>query len=171
MLKSTIFILSSICALTSAQYPSYTTLPPGPSVSGSSFECLTPYYNMATPGIGCYLSRMDFSSLDEQFQFTCGARGACVGTNMMFNTDVKRIGKIECSEEYACYQADMRINGDPSNPVTVDKLNCAGPGACQDMKIWLMHADIGEIKCSIGSCQGCVIYEHGAGVGKPCQGW
>merc|ERR1719221_2606239 len=92
------------------------------------------------------------------------------GTQMMFNTDVERIGKVECSESYSCYQADMRINGDPSNPVTVDKINCSGPGACQELKIWLLHADIGEIKCDIGACMGCTIYENGAGPGKPCQG-
>eukprot|EP01084_Bolivina_argentea_P196215 336397_1 len=170
-MKSIIITLFIICSLVSqgqAQGQAATAAPPPRvAISGSNYGCSMPFNAPPNAG-GCSNAVLDISLVGEFFQMSCGGVGSCAGSTMNFNVNTKRIGKMECSEQFSCYKTDIFFNG-LGQVVTVDYIKCAGPGACNDMNIYLNNADIGKLDCDPDSCQGCTVWENGAA--KSCAGW
>jgi len=93
----------------------------------------------------------------------CGAPGACAGSQYTFDFGaggvVEKIG-FYFTSSYAGYGTTINVvSRQLSKRVKVDKVLCSVPGACEGMRIITNGADVNDIECKAGACNGCVVMQ------------
>jgi len=99
----------------------------------------------------------------ENYRMMCGAPGACAGSQYTFDFGaggvVEKIG-FYFTASYAGYGTTINVvSRQLSKRVKVDKVLCSVPGACEGMRIITNGADVNDIECKAGACNGCVVMQ------------
>jgi len=112
---------------------------------------------------GCALQTMTIYDPVENYKMTCSAPGACAGSQFTFDFSaggvVEKIG-FYFTSSYAGYGTTINVvSRQISKRVKVDKVLCSVPGACEGMRIVTNGADVNDIECKAGACNGCVVMQ------------
>lgn len=99
----------------------------------------------------------------ENYRMMCGAPGACAGSQYTFDFGaggvVEKIG-FYFTSSYAGYGTTINVvSRQLAKRVKVDKVLCSVPGACEGMRIITNGADVNDIECKAGACNGCVVMQ------------
>eukprot|EP01083_Nonionella_stella_P302087 1040143_1 len=134
---------------------------------------------------GCAGRTTNMVNPPQNFKLKCAGIGSCASSTFNFeftNPMIERIEMILMAAPWAGYGATIVLDsrGSTGVPQSIDVLECAEIGACQDLVVKLYGgATINDIKCSqVDYCQGCTIKEcdiNPAGievcVPMPCWGY
>eukprot|EP01083_Nonionella_stella_P068072 180502_1 len=134
---------------------------------------------------GCAGRTTNMVNPPQNFKLKCAGIGSCASSTFNFeysNALIERIEMILMAAEWAGYGATIVLDsrGSTGVPQSIDVLECAEIGACQDLVVKLYGgATINDIKCSqMDYCQGCTIKEchiNPAGIEvcipMPCWGY
>jgi len=136
---------------------------PGLQAPPTQLTCNDYCIDTANCPSACALQTKTIYDPVENYRMTCSAPGACAGSQYTFDFSaggvVEKIG-FYFTQSYAGYGTTINVvSRQMSKRVKVDKVLCAVQGACEQMRIITNGADVNDIECKAGACNGCVVMQ------------
>jgi len=99
----------------------------------------------------------------ENFAMTCSQPGSCAGSQFTFDYGealvTEKVG-FYFTNTYAGYGTTITVQSRQlTKRLKIDKVLCSVPGACENMRIITNGADVNDIECKAGACNGCVVMQ------------